>query len=408
MFVDSGAWWGGDSHSMTTLTRELVAMKLRVDVIVDYPMPHHERYRQAGVNVVERFPKRPAWFPQGWRPRKGADADARIVLPNWLRQPKGLDRASKIISAKRLASILRERAPDIVHFNNLKSRSIWDVKAARNQGRCRLVGHVRNLSHAEPIARAVASRCDRLIAISDYVERELRRSHRELTNSVVRVYNPVGEYGIVFPGSQVEARRLLELPTDRLILGCPAILDPRKGQRVVLEALMLATRVDPTTMLVLAGEELVYAKEYADALRTLSNDPRLRGRVRFLGHCSDMAAFYAASDIVLAVAVDGEAFGRVAVEAALARKPVIASRAGATPELVIDCETGFLVEPGNVEHLAHTLDEVVPDSAKLRDVSAKAAERASRLFSPKRIAQAMLEVYADSRSRSTDGLRVQA
>src|SRR5262249_11728884 len=56
-----------------------------------------------------------------------------------------------------------------------------------------------------------------------------------------------------------------------------------------------------------------------------------------------------------------EGFGLVLVEAMASRLPVVATRAGAIPEIVVDGQTGLLIRPGQPQELAdalHTLSDV--------------------------------------------------
>lgn len=64
-------------------------------------------------------------------------------------------------------------------------------------------------------------------------------------------------------------------------------------------------------------------------------------------------------DIVLFPSFVGEAFGRVAMEACMLKKTVIASRIGGVPDIIEDGITGFLFEPKNKDELTEILEKVV-------------------------------------------------
>jgi glycosyltransferase involved in cell wall biosynthesis len=57
-----------------------------------------------------------------------------------------------------------------------------------------------------------------------------------------------------------------------------------------------------------------------------------------------------------------EPFGRVIVEGMLARKPVLATRAGGTVEIIENGVSGVLVPPGNAETLAGILTDLLADA----------------------------------------------
>ncbi|HET9185013.1 MAG TPA: glycosyltransferase [Solirubrobacterales bacterium] len=76
-----------------------------------------------------------------------------------------------------------------------------------------------------------------------------------------------------------------------------------------------------------------------------------------------------------------ESFGIVALEAAAAGKPVIASDIGGLPDVVLDGETGLLVEPGDPAALAAAMRRLLADPRLREDLGAAAAARAAD-FSP--------------------------
>jgi len=76
-----------------------------------------------------------------------------------------------------------------------------------------------------------------------------------------------------------------------------------------------------------------------------------------------------------------ESFGIVALEAAAAGKPVVASDIGGLPDVVVDGETGFLVEPGNVWALREAIARLCGDPG-LREEMGRAGARRAADFSP--------------------------
>lgn len=62
-----------------------------------------------------------------------------------------------------------------------------------------------------------------------------------------------------------------------------------------------------------------------------------------------------------------EGLGRVLIEAAMLRKPAIGSRVDGIPDIIQDGETGYLIEPGNVDELTKKLDKLLgnPELARI-------------------------------------------
>jgi glycosyltransferase involved in cell wall biosynthesis len=87
-----------------------------------------------------------------------------------------------------------------------------------------------------------------------------------------------------------------------------------------------------------------------------------------------------------------ETFGLVALETAAAAKPIVASRIGGLPDVVVDGETGLLVTPGSREELASSMRRLSEDG-ELRTRMGEAASRRVKEFSADAIIPRFEEVY---------------
>ena len=102
-------------------------------------------------------------------------------------------------------------------------------------------------------------------------------------------------------------------------------------------------------------------------LQALARRAGVEGRVVFAGPVEDMAAAYAAADLVLAPSTLAESFGRGVVEAGAMGRVVLATPLGGPGETIIDGVTGWLVAPGDARALSDAI---------ARALAAPAAERA--------------------------------
>ncbi len=148
------------------------------------------------------------------------------------------------------------------------------------------------------------------------------------------------------------------------LLATVGALIPRKGQRLVLQALARL----PTAHLVLVGDGPDRA-----ALEALARDAALGGRVHFLGsldHTALHAVLSAADAMVLPSASEGLA--NAWVEALACGCPLVISDAGGARELVTRPEAGRIVarEP---EAIADAVREVITDPPPREAVAACAA-----------------------------------
>jgi hypothetical protein len=86
-----------------------------------------------------------------------------------------------------------------------------------------------------------------------------------------------------------------------------------------------------------------------------------------------------AVDIVINLSTVEESFGRTILEAQAGGRPVVCYRRGALPEMVVDGETGFLVDSGDVDAVADALRLFADDTERLARISATARDNARRI-----------------------------
>lgn len=131
-----------------------------------------------------------------------------------------------------------------------------------------------------------------------------------------------------------------------------------------------------------------------DELVEQSRKLRVRRAVDFVGHLSDRdlrAALAAADAVVLPSRY--EPFGIVALEAAAAKAPLVASTAGGLGEVVVHGETGLAFSPGDVGALADAVTAVLNDADAAARRARAAQARLAADFDWGRIAEATVAVY---------------
>jgi len=126
----------------------------------------------------------------------------------------------------------------------------------------------------------------------------------------------------------------------------------------------------------------------------------LRGRIS----AADLRAAYAGADVLVLPSVldsgnDTEGLGVVLLEAMSYGVPVIASRIGGIPDIVVDGETGLLVPPGDPAALAAALERLAGDAALASQLSAAGQRHVRAEFSWERIVDRWLECYAAATGR---------
>jgi glycosyltransferase involved in cell wall biosynthesis len=213
-------------------------------------------------------------------------------------------------------------------------------------------------------------------------------------SKITRIYNPVSVAEKIGLKEQNNAKKDLGINSDSTVISSVAMLDPRKGHDVAIIAFAKLATDFPNAMLLIAGG--VYAERGTaeqDRLQILAKSCGVSSRVVFSGYVPEMQKVYAASDIVLALSKDGEAFGRVAVEAAAHGRVAIATAVGATPELISDGITGFCVPPSDPDAVVACCRRVLTEGDFAQRIVLSGMEHVAREFHPNTIVRQVEAVY---------------
>lgn len=178
-----------------------------------------------------------------------------------------------------------------------------------------------------------------------------------------------------------------------------------RGRRVVLHVGKFSDGKGTPDLSEAAG---VVAREFPDALflfvgegELAASGPHVR-RLRPLPN-SEVLALYPLAEVVVAPSVIPEALSRVILEAMAAGRPVVATRVGGTPELVIHGETGLLVERDPRKELpsalARAIATLLADDALRAALGAGARRHVAERFGAAESVDRLLAVYAEARRR---------
>ena len=188
---------------------------------------------------------------------------------------------------------------------------------------------------------------DQIITVSDATYCVLRQSR--IPDSKLTII-PCGSRIPRFKVSRAQARNLLGLPEDKLVIGTLSRLVPHKGIIDLIKAMNLI-KGDRNMFLAVAGEG-----PEKETLEDLASE-MLPEMHKFLGRIKDIDQFMSAIDIfVLPSYMEG--FGLVFIEAAFHGVPSVGTNVGGVPDVIIANKTGLLVQPGDYVSLARAIDQL--------------------------------------------------
>ncbi len=302
-------------------------------------------------------------------------------------------------NADRLAEIIRDEGVEVVHARSrAPAWSAW-LAAERTGARFMTTFHAPynlggSLKHRY---NSVMAKGERIIAISEFIRSHILENY-DVSPSAIRVIHRGIDHAIFHP-DRVTQPRLIQLaqqwrlPDDRPVILLPGRLTRWKGQLDLIDALAKLKRRDVVCLMV--GSDQGRRRYRAELERRIAHHD-LGSVVHLVDHCSDMAAAYMLSTVVVSASREPEAFGRVIVEAQAMGKPVIVTNIGAVMETVIPGETAEIVPPCDPDALAESLAHALSFSAEERmQVAERAMAHATSHFHKEQMCRETLEVYRD-------------
>lgn len=215
-----------------------------------------------------------------------------------------------------------------------------------------------------------------LAGVSDAVRDDMRKNLWGVPKEhIVTLYNMI-DVEITEPQllTREDARNVLHLSEDAFVFGNIARLAVNKDHESLIQAFSLIKPHCPKAKLILigAGELEVRLKEQVRGCG-FSDD------VIFTGFLPNGFRYMKAFDCFVLSSTQ-EAFGRVLLEAMLAKRPIIATKANGIPEVVGD--TGTIIQPKKPEACASAMHNIYTLSQEERDtMGEKAYQRAKLNFS---------------------------
>ena len=314
--------------------------------VIDSDIPFSSRIRDCLPPIVRSFRRSPHWLPRFLLPRmKVGETD---LIHTLIEFPYG-------ILAWRLAR--RERVPFII-----TTQGTYGVVPMRR-----------------PFDRSIYIQAMKSAAFvtapSRFTAEEVRKASG-MNKEIIEIHNAVNYARFQRPAVTPDIRSRFGLPEKaQLVLGVGA-LKARKGFDLLIDAFEQVIHKRPQAHLVISGHGPRHA------LRQQASSLGIGENVHIVGGVSadDLVGLYQLSHVYahLPRSIEGsfEGFGIVYLEAGACGKPVVGTRSGGVEDAVMDGETGFLVDEGDIssaadvilrllgdDHLAHTMGQAGRDNA---------------------------------------------
>jgi glycosyltransferase involved in cell wall biosynthesis len=201
------------------------------------------------------------------------------------------------------------------------------------------------------------------------------------------------QISVIYDGVDTETFRPVEVAKEEgLVLYVGNSDDRNKGARYLVEAMALLKDRDVHLTVV--------DRSTAWTVPTLAKDLGIADRVTLTGRLpkDELVRLYNACEVFVSPSLY-EGFGLPAAEAMACGAPVIATTAGAFPEVIEDGNSGLLVPPRDARALAQAIERVRSDSFLRYKLGREGRRRINEHFSWRETAIQTQRLYEDVRSR---------
>ncbi|MGH9960737.1 MAG: glycosyltransferase family 4 protein, partial [Pyrinomonadaceae bacterium] len=324
-----------------------------------------------------------------------------LDLPNTSLEVVGDVSRLNVATARTLARVFRNYKPEIVHLHYTGFLGIYPWLARLLSARkvfftdhsSRPAGYV---SHRAPfwkkgLARIINWPLTKVVCVSGYGYRCMTSLSLLPPDRFELIYNAVDLSRVSqYHQRGTEFRHKYSIPLDRALVIQVSWIIPEKGILDLLEAARLVVAQRPNVHFVFVGEG-AYREQYMKATEAM----QLQENVTWTGLVADPfgEGVFEAADIICQVSRWEEVFGWMIVEGMAHGKAIVATRVGGIPELVMDNDSGFLVERGDSVAMAEKILWLLERPELRSDMGTRGREMVTEKFQLKSNVSQLLELY---------------
>ncbi|MFN3997452.1 glycosyltransferase family 4 protein [Algoriphagus sp.] len=295
--------------------------------------------------------------------------------------PTGLlNRLSKNLKAYRFLTELHQTYRFELVYSNTLAVIVGAYWAKRRH--IRHIWHIHEiLPGPKPLVKMLASLLDQStpnpIAVSNAVANHWQPLLKESNIQVIHNGIPYDPFSEDYP----DAKKDLGLHGDNIVIGMIGRINPGKGQLYFLEMADLLSKKYPNTHFILVGDPFPGYEPILEEMKKEVRDKNLEARVTYLGFREDIPKVMAALDIFVLPSILPDSFPTVILEAMASGKPVVATRSGGASEMVLDGETGYLIQVEDIEKGIQALEKLIQDSELRQNYGEAGRRRVLNLYS---------------------------
>ena len=279
----------------------------------------------------------------------------------------------------------------IVHLNNILGGQLSGIIASKLL-KVPCVAHLRDFEEVDVITKFYARMIDHHIAISSAIKKNLMKL--EIPQyKISLVWNSLDPEEI---DNQISCQYLFEefnIKKEERLFGIFGRIIKWKGiKEFILSASCVFEKI-PEAKAFIVGDSSDSDKKYYHSMKALVHSLGLKNKIIFTGFRDDMLAMMKMMDVVAHASIKPEPFGRVLIEAMAMGKPVVATRAGGPLDIVVDGETGILVDMADTVKMSAAIEKLLTDPLLAKKMGQNGKNRVAELFCKEKHTKEIEKIY---------------
>ncbi|OHB46694.1 MAG: hypothetical protein A2106_03265 [Planctomycetes bacterium GWF2_40_8] len=292
---------------------------------------------------------------------------------------------------RKLLDIIKKKQINLIHSNQPRSNLFGAIAAKiRNVP---IIWHERCLERGRFDSDNIFSFLpDRIICNSSAVRNRFTKGAK--TDAKIRtIINGVDlrEFNLELNGSTI--RKEFNIDEDEPIIGTIGRIDPEKGYECFLESARIVLHDFGNVRFLVVGGAF-NNPSLEESLYEMSVEKGIDKNTIFTGFRRDIPQLLASMDVVV-LPSEIDACSRVLFESMAMRKPLVATNAGGTPEIVQDGITGLLVKPGDSSEMAKCIKKLLDDKYLAEQYGNAGRKRVEEMFTIERNIRETENVYLE-------------
>jgi glycosyltransferase involved in cell wall biosynthesis len=385
MFMQSQSFLGADSELHAQLMRYMDRSQVELSIALTRETNSMgvsaRRYFEAIPNIHIRLTD----FGASWS-GSGGFAHKLALMPRMARE------------MLKLASFCRENGVQIIHCTEKPRDAFYGVLLAKMTGaRCVVHVHVNYGEWLSPTVKWALKHADALVSVSKYAAHSISEAgYRPDRIHVVLNALDLSSERWNDTTDKESTRKALGIPDDAVVLGIVSRLFLYKGHRDLFQALALVKAHMPSYRLVIVGEDDPRSHpgggRFSAELKAYALELGMSDNIIFTGFRTDIPQLMESFDLYTMPSWE-EPFGMVFLEAMALGKPVVAWKLAGPEEIVINGETGFLVQPKAHQELGEAILTLARDAEMRQRFGQAGRRRVEERFSSQRMCADVLALY---------------